>query len=344
MEENIEEIIEEYLKKVKEKMPEWLKEDKDEVKDILGELEDHLRSKAKDLSDIERPTVKSLRLAIAHMGSPSSIAREYKQRGTPYIYISKELWPLYKKILLIVFPILIGITTFSFIFNLLTGNFKDAFNFIGYYTAFSSAFLVISVIFVVLSMEGYFPEDFTSKSERERREKELQKAEEMGLPKSPKTGKQLKPFVKPLEKLVGGAFGMVFAIILIVQPVPGLFTLMSVEFRVYLILFGVLFLIDAVTSFVRGGLGNRYPLVHQIIQGSTIILKLIAFPMFLMLANNPEIVPIIYWDETGLMLVQIPTEFISSYTISMILLGIVILVSITANVYEIYKLQKYKRD
>ena len=344
MEENIEEIIEEYLKKVKEKMPEWLKEDKDEVKDILGELEDHLRSKAKDLSDIERPTVKSLRLAIAHMGSPSSIAREYKQRGTPYIYISKELWPLYKKILLIVFPILIGITTFSFIFNLLTGNFKDAFNFIGYYTAFSSAFLVISVIFVVLSMEGYFPEDFTSKSERERREKELQKAEEMGLPKSPKTGKQLKPFVKPLEKLVGGAFGMVFAIILIVQPVPGLFKLMSVEFRVYLILFGVLFLLDAVTSFVRGGLGNRYPLVHQIIQGSTIILKLIAFPMFLMLANNPEIVPIIYWDETGLMLVQIPTEFISSYTFSMILLGIVILVSITANVYEIYKLQKYKRD
>jgi hypothetical protein len=344
MEENIEEIIEEYLKKVKEKMPEWLKEDKDEVKDILGELEDHLRSKAKDLSDIERPTVKSLRLAIAHMGSPSSIAREYKQRGTPYIYISKELWPLYKKILLIVFPILIGITTFSFIFNLLTGNFKDAFNFIGYYTAFSSAFLIISVIFVVLSMEGYFPEDFTSKSERERREKELQKAEEMGLPKSPKTGKQLKPFVKPLEKFVGGGFGMVFAIILIVQPVPGLFTLMSTEFRIYLILFGVLFLIDAVTSFVRGGLGNRYPLVHQIIQGSTIILKLIAFPIFLMLANNPEIVPIIYWDETGLILIQIPNEFIGSFTISMVLLGIVILVSITANVYEIYKLQKYKRD
>lgn len=340
----IEEVLDDYLKRVKEKLPEWLKEDKDEVKDILAELEDHLRHKARDLSDIDQPTVKSTRLAIAHMGSPNRIAREYKRRGTPYVYISKELWPMYKKILWIVFPILAAITTFSLLFNLLTGNIEDALNFIGYYTAFSSAFLIISVIFVVLSMEGYFPENFISKAERERREKQTQKAKEIGLPMSPKTGEPMKPFVKPIEKVVGGAFGMVFAMILIIQPVPGFFSLMAPEFRLYLFLFGILFLIDAITSFIRGALGNRYVLVHQGINGITIVLKLIVFPMFITLAFSAEIIPIIFWDETGLILMEIPPEFIEFYKISMIALSFVILASIAANIYEIYKLQKYKED
>lgn len=340
----IEEILEEYLNKVKEKLPEWLKEDKDEVRDILAELEDHLRNKARDLSDLGQPTVKSTRLAIAHMGSPASIAREYKQRGTPHVYISKELWPTYKKVLTIVFTILATVSTFSIIFNLLTGNFEDALNFIGYYAAFSSAFLVISVIFVALSMEGYFPEDFLSKTEKRRKEREKQKAEELGLPISPDTGEQLKPFVKPLEKYIEGALGMVFAIILMIQPVPEFFSLMVLEFRVYLVLFGVLFLIDAITSFIRGFLGNRYVLAHQVIQGITIILKLVAFPIFITLASRPEIIPIMYWDESGLTLIQIPVQFIDSYKITMVLLSFIILATIASNIYEIYKLQKYNID
>ncbi|TFF97174.1 MAG: hypothetical protein EU541_08565 [Promethearchaeota archaeon] len=344
MKNNIEKTLEEYLEKVKEKLPEWLKEDKDEVKEILAELEDHLRNRAKDFSDINQITEKSMRLAIAHMGSPSSIAREYKQRGTPHVYISKEMWPLYKKILLIVFPILIGITIFSIVFNLLTGNFDDAFNFIGYYTSFSSAFLIISIIFVVLSMEGYFPEDFTSKAEKERRRKEIQDAKEMGLPISPKTGKQMKPFVKPLEKFIGGAFGMLFAIILLIQPVPAIFSLMKFEFQLILLIFGILFLVDAITSFIRGALGNRNISAHQLMQWITIILKLMAFPIFIVLAFNPQIVPIINWSDTELIIMEIPAEFIDSYKISMILIGIVILVSNIANIYEIYKLQKYKID
>ncbi len=342
MKSEIESIVDKYLKKVKEKLPEWLKEDKNEVEDILIELEDHLWAKAKDLSDIGQPTVESMRIAVAHMGSPSSIARGYKQRGTPHVYISKELWPYYKKVLMIVFAIIGALELFSFIVNLIIGNWEEAFNIIGYYTAFSSAFLIISVIFVALSMEGFFPEDFISKAERERKENELMKAEEMGLPVSPDTGKQLKPFVKPIEKFVGGGFGMVFALILIIQPVPGFFTLMNPEFRSYLVLIGMLFLVDSITSFIRGFLGNTHVSAHQFIQVITIITKVAAGIILLLLSTAPKIFPVIYLDETGIIVSEIAPEFIGLYEISMRLLGFIDFATIGANIYETYKLQKYK--
>ncbi|MBD3196700.1 MAG: hypothetical protein GF317_16710 [Candidatus Lokiarchaeota archaeon] len=68
------------------------KENKDELKSILEELEAHIRDKADGISMENRSQLESVRIARDSMGTPESIAKEYKKRGTPQVYISKELW------------------------------------------------------------------------------------------------------------------------------------------------------------------------------------------------------------------------------------------------------------
>ena len=88
--------VKEYLKSVKEKLPDWMKSDRKELQDVLDELEEHIWEKAEELSGYGEPTEDSVRMALAHMGSPVSIAKEYKHRGTPKVYITAEMFPLYK--------------------------------------------------------------------------------------------------------------------------------------------------------------------------------------------------------------------------------------------------------
>ena len=99
-------IVKEYLKEVKSKLPEWLK-DKKEHKEILAELEEHIWSKAEELSETGQPSINSIRMASTHMGKPESIAKEYKRRGTPKFYITQEMWPVFIKVLVIVFSVII---------------------------------------------------------------------------------------------------------------------------------------------------------------------------------------------------------------------------------------------
>ncbi len=337
-----EKMIEGYLKEVKEKLPEWLKDDKDELNGVLAELEDHIRNKAMEVSKSEELSEESVEYALSSMGNPSKIAREYKKRGTPYVYITKELWPTYKNVVLIVFTVLASVFTFTFILNLISGNFKDAFNFAGYMLGFFASFTIITAIFVALSMEGYLPEDFISKEEKEKKEKELKKAEEMGMPISPKTGKPMKPFVNKWEKLIGGAIGAIIGIILIVQPVSGFFGLMDAEFRFYLLIIGVLSLIDAFTTIVRGVLGNTRVEIHQAIQIFIIVLKLIGIPILILILLQPEIVPIIYWNGSTFINVGIPIDFYDSFRITLGILTTIFSISIAANVYETVKLERYK--
>jgi len=336
-------LIKNYLKQVKDKLPEWLKEDKDELEGILAELEDHIRNKAMDLSETEELTIDSVNSAMKAMGNPSKIAREYKKRGTPHVYITKELWPIYKKVLLIVFTIIACVSVFTMILNALMGNFQDAFNFGGYMLGFFAAFTIITIIFVFLSMEGYLPEDFISEAERAKKEKERKEAEEMGMPISPKTGEPLKSFVNTTEKIIGGAIGLIIAILMIAQPVAGFFNLMEVEFRTYLFLLGILILLDAFTTITRGILGNSHVPTHQAIQIFTIILKVIAIPIFILIILNPAIVPIIYWNGTTFINIGISTEYFFSFKVSMSIITAIIGASIASNVYQIIKLEKYKK-
>jgi hypothetical protein len=342
MSKRTEKLIKGYMDEIKEELPEWLKDDKDELRGTLAELEDHLRNKAIDLSEGGQLTEEAVKSAINSMGKPNKIAREYKKRGTPYIYITKELWPAYKRVVLIVFTILACISVFTTILNLLLGNFADALNFGGYMLGFFASLTIITVIFVFLSMEGYLPENFLSKAEQERKEKKLQKARDMGMPISPKTGKPLKPFVNPTEKYIGGAIGIIIAIILIAQPVPGFFTLMDQEFRLYMLLIGILLLLDSFTTLIRGFLGNNHVPTHQAIHVFTIVLKLLAIPILVLLALKPEIFPVIYWEGTAFINIGVPSDMSLPVSLAMSVFAAILGASIISNIYQIVKLEKYK--
>ncbi len=337
-------LVKDFLKNVKKKLPEWLKEKKKEVKDILAELEEHIWEKAEELSDVAQPTEDSVRLAIAHMGTPESIAREYKRRGTPKYYITEELWPLYTKVLKIILVVIIAIAIFSTVLNLMTGNLEEALSFFGYFMGFFSAFTIVSIIFVVLSMEGYFPEDFKSEKELKKEARRLEIAREKGLPISPRTGKPLKPFISPIGEIIGGIIVVSIGIFLITLPIPGLVSSMNPGFLLILGVFGVFTLIEGVLNTTRGVIGNYQVKTHQVIHIITIGVKLAVIPLAVILWSRPDIIPFIIWDESTNTLVNIGVapEFYDFCTNIMAVIIVITIVVPIEDVYKIIKLEKYK--
>ena len=104
---NMDEKLKEYLSRIKEKLPEWLKEDKEELNDVLSEIEEHVLDKAEELSENGSSMESSIQQALTLMGPPESIAKEYKLRGTPKVFVTEELWPLYIRVLGILSAVII---------------------------------------------------------------------------------------------------------------------------------------------------------------------------------------------------------------------------------------------
>lgn len=331
-------LVNEFLTKVKEKLPEWLK-DKKEHKEILSELEEHILSKADELSDTGRPTLESVRSAIDHMGSPESIAKEYKRRGTPKYYITEELWPYYKKAIAVVFGVIVGIVVISQIINLIfgnTGSFLDAIS--GIQWGFLAAFAVISIVFVALSMEGYLPEDFQTKKSTEHAIRDVQV--------SVKEKKPAKKIIKPAEDIIGGVIGIVFGMILIIQPIQALNAVIHPEFLVLLQIAGLFMITESGLDLSRGLIGNRQIRAHQILHGVTIIVKLSSISVIIMMMNRPEIFPILIVEEWGQPLINIGVapEFYGLFRgIAGLIIAIVALTTIE-NMYKIYKLETYTKS
>jgi len=330
-------LIKEYLKEVKAKLPEWLK-DKKEDKEILEELEDHIWSKAEELSKTGQPSMDSVRNAIDHMGTPESISKEYKRRGTPKVYITEELWPYYKKVLSGVATLIILITVIVQVVNIVFGNLETIWDGImGIQIGILISFAIITIIFTVLSGQGYFPEDFMSKKELEKRNKEPYKAVEKEKP--------LKPFIKPIGEIIGGSIGLIFGVFLLIQPLLFIFSLMDIEFRLFLQFAGIFMITEGVLDIIRGLIGKRQPLAHQVVHGITIAVKLASISVVVMMMNRPEIFPILIVQNPGEALINIGVapEF---YTLFRIIAGIIIAVvalSTLDNFYKIYKLESYKK-
>ena len=341
-EKNLEVLVKDYLKQVKSKLPDWLKEDKNEVREIMSQLEEHLWFKAEELSDIGQPTEESIRLAIAHMGSPQTIANEYKRRGTPYVYITKELWPIYTKILFILFMIVLAINIISVVISMIEGDLWAVFDLFGMFSSFAVIFTIITLIFVALSKEGYLPEDFKSKKELKKEERELEKAKEMGLPISLKTGEQLKPFIKPAEKIVEGILGIGFGFFLLAFPIPVLADLIHPDFLFFIRIGGLIVIIEGCLDLVRGLMGNKDVSLHQRILIILILLDLISIPIVIYIFSRPEILPFFVFQGDQFVNLGIDPDF---YYIVNIIYGVVIFFTIVGameNIYNYVKLEKYK--
>ena len=346
-EKEMENIVKDYLKDVKKALPDWLK-DKKEHKEILADLEEHIWQKAEELSDIGQPTEDSVQLAIAHMGTPKSIAKEYKRRGTPKVYITKEMWSLYKKVLIIVFSVIIGISIFSQLISIIFENVaidEIADNIImGIQNGIFASFAIITIIFVVLSMEGYFPEDFRSKKEIKKEKRQREVTYERGLPYRPEAEKKVKPFIKPAGEIIGGLVVIGIGFFLLIQPIPGLTNLIDPEFLL-LVRLGSLFLIaEGALDLSRGLIGNRQPETHRVIHIITIIVKLTSVSIAVLIMSRPEIFPIIVTDEptNSFVNIGIATDFYGLFRGIAALVIFIIILSTLEDFIKIYKLDKYK--
>jgi uncharacterized membrane protein len=331
--------VREYIKEVEKRLPEWLK-DKKEHKEILADLEEHLWSKAAELSESGQPDENSVKLAIDHMGTPQNIAKEYKRRGEPKYYITKELWPYYTKALGAVFAVIVTLVVIGLIVSFFTGNgsFESLIGglFTGIQIGLLLAFAIVTVIFVALSMEGYFPEDFKSKKEqqsmKELREKEIKE----GVTPQP-VKKPLKPFIKPGETIVGGGIALIFGIILLSQPFPTY--MLRTDFIAILRIFGLLTMLVGTLDISRGILGNRRHNTHQALHAILIPLKLSVIPLIGILMNRPDIFP---WFSEPWIHVGISVEFYGLYRGILAFVIVITCLTTIENIYNIIKIQKYK--
>lgn len=336
---NVQNMIKSYLKDVKKALPEWLK-DKKEHKEILIDLEEHIWQKASELSGANEPTEESIRLAIESMSKPETIAKEYKRRGEPKVYISKEMWPLYKKVLFIVFTVIISLQVFGLFVSALTElvNFWEMIGGLvaGIQGGLLFSFTIVTVIFVALSMEGYFPEDFKSKKDQKKQRELVELAAKEGSPIS-REEKIMKRFIKPVGEIIGGGIAIFFGLIFLIQPFPaGIF---FPEFLILLRAFGLIWITEGCLDISRGIIGNHKPEKHQVIHGFLIVVKLTAVPLLVILMLRPDIFPLYSeaWVQVG-----IPVEFYDEYRgIVAIVIAIVCLTTIE-DIYRIFKLQKYK--
>lgn len=340
----MEKMVDEFIGKVKEKLPEWLKSNKSEFNNILEELEEHVWDKAEELSGISSPTEDSVRMAIAHMGTPQSIAKEYKRRGTPKVYITEELWPIYTKVLGILIAVVIAVNLIGLIVGLIFSGFVDfSYDMSGTLLGIAGVFTLVTIIFVALSMEGYLPEDFKSEAERKQEMKDLKKAKEKGWPISAKTGKPLKPFMSAAGSIVGGIIQMAIGLVFITLPFGGFIELMNPQFVLLLRIWGLFMVIEGTIDLVRGVIGTSEITTQQVLMIVKVSVTIAQIPFLFILLNDPTIISIPIWNpDTGFIIWQIGEDLAGLLEL---LFGFVIFLVIVGSIADIVKavrLERYK--
>lgn len=211
-------IIKEFLKEVKKHLPGWLKDNKSELKDVLSELENHVWDKSEEIATGQDIQIFHVQQAINGLGNPRDIAAEYKKRGTPKLWISKELFSSYLKVFGIVVCVVVGVNMISFIVDAVTTGLSwDLFSYLdGIWSSALGAFLIVTVIFVALSVEGYLPEDFRKlKGKYQLKPISAEKADKLeGIERKwqEKRPRQIKPPLRRGELLVGGIIALLIGI------------------------------------------------------------------------------------------------------------------------------------
>ena len=156
------EIINNYLTQVYKKLPEWLKVKKEEVDKILKDLEAQILNEAKKIGGGQEPSEVEIQQALMQMSTPESIAKVYKLRGTPKLYITEELFDFYIRTMLFFFIIVIGINVIVSIFQFFFQPWWQVLGsmFTGMWIGCLITAIVITILFVYFSMQGFLPEDF----------------------------------------------------------------------------------------------------------------------------------------------------------------------------------------
>jgi hypothetical protein len=349
--------IREFIKQVEEKLPSWLKDKREELKSVLTELEEHIWDKATEIGK-GIPDANAVQAAIAEMGAPSAIAREYKRRGTPKVYITEELWPSYTRTLLAAILVIVCVNVISFcIQGITTGLWVEALESLnGIMSGGIWVFVIVSLIFVGLSMEGYLPEDFKSKFLRGKKIPAT-------VPTPEGTPEKSVRFVNVRGEFINGILNVVFGIVLIMihsiitnPSVEGLEQGLAAyeEFFLYLEVIGIFVIICGITDLGRSFIGNdpRTGIMHQRFRIVSAIATLASVPILVILLVRPELFPLIIiqtgpdsfaisigtWiAEPGfpaIFMLGIPVEYYSYYQQ---VIGVIIAITVLSGGVEIYK-------
>ncbi|TKJ24645.1 MAG: hypothetical protein CEE42_10060 [Promethearchaeota archaeon Loki_b31] len=155
-------LIKNYIAQVKQKLPEWLKWKEEELKNILNDLEQQLYNEARAISGGESLTDADVQEAIMRMGTPESIAKLYKRRGTPRFYITQELIEFYLRSLFFFFGVVFFVNILGAIFQFFFKVWWEVLGemLTGIWIGCLISAVVITIVFVYFSMEGFLPEDF----------------------------------------------------------------------------------------------------------------------------------------------------------------------------------------
>ncbi len=155
-------LVKNYIAQVKQKLPEWLKWKEEELKNILYDLEQQLYNEARAISGGESLTDADVQEAIMRMGTPESIAKLYKRRGTPRFYITQELVDFYLRSLFFFFGVVFFINVLGAVFQFFFKNWWEVLGGMlnGIWIGCLISAIVITIVFVYFSMEGFLPEDF----------------------------------------------------------------------------------------------------------------------------------------------------------------------------------------
>jgi len=323
--------IEKFLKKVKEKLPSWIREDTKECTDILEEMEEHIMDLAQDLAGgpEEEISMENIHEAIARMGSPEEITREYKKRGTPKYYLSEEWVQWYKKILTLVLGVILAINVISLIFSFGEGKtfwqIVESF-FSGIWGTALFSFIVISIIFIALSMEGFLPQDFKEMNEKygkyvEKKPENTQRGKhghhfqhrmrkvEKDLRRLEKTAeeatikverakakvsikiqeKHKNPPIKIGDCLWGGIWSILFGMFLIMQPIESFNVNFTPEFLDYIIILGTLTFSEGIVKLFQAFVGIHRSFTQQILLFTLGIIQGLYIVAFINALRSPEL-------------------------------------------------------
>ncbi len=329
-------IIEEYLNNVKAKLPEWLKWREKEIQIILDDLREQILVNAKYFSEQAQLDENAIKKAIAHLGTPQSIAKKYKKRGTPKFFISEELFEVYLRVLSILIVIVVLINFLIGIFQIFRKPWWELVLGVlsGSYIGIMIAFIVVTVVFTYLSMEGFLPEDFEAlpksfgrkikeyskeptaeqitpeniqwnqiKQQSKEEISEIRRETKQKLDvarqewKESKTKKKKKFYEVKVGDLIGGAiFGILFGLFFMLQPFLAVYSDFNPSFLYWLSIFGLLIFIGGVLNLIRLAIGTSIITGQQIIMVISIVIRIAFIPLFIWLYDHPEVFPILLFS------------------------------------------------
>lgn len=324
-------LVDKYMERVKKKLPGWLGNNKEKRTEILAEIEQRIWEKAKENSETRKATEDSVRRTLVQLGSPKNILKEYKQRGTPKVYISEEWWPYYTTWMIGAFIVVTLLYVAAFLYNVFMVNVEGALASLNLYVSLFWMFTVITIIFVVLSMEGFLPGDLNLHPKKPRKKEKIE-----GLSISPEIGKPLKFILKPTEVIVGGIFSCIFGGLFVLLPHLTIGGLIHPDFYLILRLGGVIIVAEGINDIGRGILGNEAITGQQMTLIVSAILKIAAIPVLFLILRRPEIFPIIYYsgDAGKWSSMQIPNEYYKAFQN---IFGLIIIIQIVIAIYSVYK-------